>query len=98
MAKNTLRELSDLIFELGEKLPDADYKKALDLCGELHKQNTQVNPIAADDGEIQAWEDGHAAVSAAQAEHASWVATMTLLRRPTDYRSRHGFPGSWTSC
>jgi hypothetical protein len=31
-----VRDLADLIFEMGEKLPDADYKKALDLCSVIH--------------------------------------------------------------
>ncbi len=37
---DTVRELADLIFEMGEKLPDADYKKALDLCGEINRTRT----------------------------------------------------------
>ena len=48
-----IRELSEHIFSVSEKLPDAIYKRTLDICGELHsysiKPSTPNIPDITDD-------------------------------------------------
>ena len=45
---DAVRDLADLIFEMGEKLPDADYKKALDLCAVINHSSTVPHVVHND--------------------------------------------------
>ena len=40
---DAVRVLADLIFDMGEKLPDADYKKALDLCAIINHSSIDTH-------------------------------------------------------